>query len=286
MKRILVANRGEIAVRIIHACHDLGLEAVAVYADDDADALFVQLADEAIALHGVTPAETYLNIPALLKAAAIGHADAVHPGYGFLSENADFAQTVQDAGLTWIGPSPQTIRMLGDKVEARAVAAKVGAPMAPGTTQPVKDAQEAAAFARQHGLPIVIKAVHGGGGRGMKVVRDLADVEPAFESAVHEAEVAFGNGECFIERFLDHPRHVEVQVLGDTYGGVIAVGTRDCSLQRRNQKLIEEAPAPFLPGSITQRLEDAAVAICSEVGYVGAGTVEFLVVPDGTLSFM
>ena len=176
--------------------------------------------------------------------------------------------------------------MLGDKVEARAVAAKVGAPMAPGTTQPVKDAQEAAAFARQHGLPIVIKAVHGGGGRGMKVVRDLADVEPAFESAVHEAEVAFGNGECFIERFLDHPRHVEVQVLGDTYGGVIAVGTRDCSLQRRNQKLIEEAPAPFLPGSITQRLEDAAVAICSEVGYVGAGTVEFLVVPDGTLSFM
>ena len=286
MKRILIANRGEIAVRIIHACHDLGLEAVAVYADDDADALFVQLADEGIALHGVTPAETYLNIPAMIKAATDSHADAVHPGYGFLSENADFAQAVHDAALTWIGPSPQTIRMLGDKVQARAVAAKVGAPMAPGTTQPVKDVQEAAAFARQHGLPIVIKAVHGGGGRGMKVVRDLADVEPAFDSAVHEAEVAFGNGECFIERFLDHPRHVEVQVLGDTYGGVIAVGTRDCSLQRRNQKLIEEAPAPFLPGGITQRLEDAAVAICSEVGYVGAGTVEFLVAPDGTLSFM
>lgn len=286
MKRILIANRGEIAVRIIHACHDLGMEAVAVYADDDADALFVQLADEAIALHGVTPAETYLNISALLDAAADGHADAIHPGYGFLSENADFAQAVSDAGLTWIGPSPQTIRMLGDKVEARAVATRVGAPMAPGTTQPVKDAQEAAAFARQHGLPIVIKAVHGGGGRGMKVVRDLADVESAFDSAVHEAEVAFGNGECFIERFLEHPRHVEVQVLGDTYGGVIAVGTRDCSLQRRNQKLIEEAPAPFLPAGVAQRLEDAAVAICSEVGYVGAGTVEFLVASDGTLSFM
>ncbi|MCI1865796.1 MAG: ATP-grasp domain-containing protein [Bifidobacterium sp.] len=286
MHRVLIANRGEIAVRIIHACHDGGRTAIAVYADDDADSLFVHLADEAYALPGRSAAGTYLNIEAVVDAALRSHADAVHPGYGFLSENAQFAQAVIDAGLVWIGPSPETIRDLGDKVRARAIAAEVGAPMAPGTTAPVHDAREVVDFARTHGLPIAIKAVYGGGGRGLKVVRRLEDVREAFESATHEALVAFGNGDCFIERFLDRPRHVEVQIVADTHGHVVAVGTRDCSLQRRNQKLIEEAPAPFLEGGILARLENAAVAICSRVGYVGLGTVEFLVSDDGTLSFM
>ena len=284
--RVLVANRGEIAVRIIHACHDEGIAAIAVYADDDAQALFVQLADEAYALHGKTSAQTYLNIDAILDAASRAHADAVHPGYGFLSENADFAQAVIDAGLVWIGPTALTIRELGDKVRARTLAAEVGAPMVPGTTTPVADVHEIVDFAKQHGLPVAIKAVHGGGGRGMKVVRRMEDIGEAFASATHEAQVAFGNGDCFIERFLDTPRHVEVQILGDTQGHVVAVGTRDCSLQRRNQKLIEEAPAPFLPDGVAERLMGAAVDICRRAGYVGAGTVEFLVDADGAASFM
>ncbi|MBW3092072.1 ATP-grasp domain-containing protein [Bifidobacterium sp. 82T10] len=286
MNRILIANRGEIAVRIIHACHDTGRTAIAVYADADANALFVQLADEAYPLEGATPAQTYLDIDKIVAAAKRAHADAVHPGYGFLSENADFAQAVIDAGLTWIGPDPETIRTLGDKVAARRIAAEVGAPMAPGTVAPVHDPKEVVRFAREHGLPLAIKAVHGGGGRGLKVVRRLEDVEEAFLSATHEAEVAFGNGDCFLERFLDRPRHVEVQILADTHGNVVAVGTRDCSLQRRNQKLIEEAPAPFLPAAITDHLKQTAVAICRKAGYVSAGTVEFLVAEDGTMSFM
>jgi acetyl-CoA/propionyl-CoA carboxylase biotin carboxyl carrier protein len=286
MQRIVIANRGEIAVRIIHACHDDGRTAIAVYADDDADALFVNLADEAYALHGRSSQQTYLSIEAIMRVAREAKADAVHPGYGFLSENADFAQAVIDAGMIWIGPSPDAIRALGDKVQARAIAAEVGAPMAPGTTAPVHDPAEVVDFAKEYGLPLAIKAVHGGGGRGLKVVRRLDEVREAFATATHEAELAFGNGDCFIERFLDRPRHVEVQVLGDACGTVIAVGTRDCSLQRRNQKLIEEAPAPFLSDETTARLEDAAVAICSQVGYVGAGTVEFLVADDGTMSFM
>ncbi len=286
LQRVLIANRSEIAVRIIHACHDQGRTAIAIYADDDADSLFVQLADESYALQGRSPRETYLDIGKIIAIARRCHADAVHPGYGFLSENADFAQAVSDAGMAWIGPSPQTIRALGDKVEARRIAAAVGAPMVPGTTTPVRDAGEIADFARRFGFPVAIKAVHGGGGRGMKVVRRIEDIEEALLSASHEAQVAFGNGDCFIERFLDHPRHVEVQVLGDTYGHVLAIGTRDCSLQRRNQKLIEEAPAPFLDVSVAQRLKDAAVAICERTGYISAGTVEFLVDDDGSASFM
>ncbi len=286
MERVLIANRSEIAVRIIHACHDSGRKAIAVYADADANALFVRLADEAYALPGTTPAQTYLNIDAIIAIARKAHADAVHPGYGFLSENAEFAQAVLDAGLVWIGPSPHTIRILGDKVEARRIAAEVGAPMAPGTIVPVHDPTEVVRFAKEHGLPIAIKAVHGGGGRGLKVVRRLEDVEEAFESATREAEVAFGNGDCFLERFLDRPRHVEVQILADTHGDVKAIGTRDCSLQRRNQKLIEEAPAPFLSDAITEHLKRTAVEICRKAGYVGAGTVEFLVADDGTMSFM
>ncbi|KFI96954.1 ATP-grasp domain protein [Bifidobacterium stellenboschense] len=287
ISRVLVANRGEIAVRIIHACHDTGRTAIAVYADPDADALFVHLADEAYALDGATSKTTYLDIAKIVDIAKNkAHADAVHPGYGFLSENADFAQAVIDAGLAWIGPSPETIRMLGSKVEARHIAAEVGAPMAPGTTEPVHDPAQVVAFAREHGLPLAIKAVYGGGGRGLKVVHELKDVEEAFVSATHEAEVAFGNGDCFIERFLARPRHVEVQVLGDAHGRVVAVGTRDCSLQRRNQKLIEEAPAPFLTPETEDRLKHAAVAICERARYTSAGTVEFLVDPDGTMSFM
>ncbi|WP_420807273.1 biotin carboxylase N-terminal domain-containing protein [Bifidobacterium myosotis] len=286
MQRILIANRGEIAVRVIHACQDTGRTAIAVYADPDVDALFVHLADEAYALGGGTSRETYLNIGRIIDVARRAHADAVHPGYGFLSENADFAAAVIAAGMVWIGPSPETIRELGSKVQARRIAADVGAPMAPGTTEPVRDPAEVVAFAREHGLPLAIKAVYGGGGRGLKVVHELADVEEAFVSATHEAQLAFGNGDCFIERFLARPRHVEVQVLGDAYGHVEAVGTRDCSLQRRNQKLIEEAPAPFLPADTERRLRDAAVAICDRARYTGAGTVEFLVDPDGTMSFM
>ncbi|WP_288541410.1 biotin carboxylase N-terminal domain-containing protein [uncultured Bifidobacterium sp.] len=286
LHRILIANRGEIAMRIIHACHDTGRIAIAAYATPDADALFVRQADEAYALHGSDAKSTYLNIDAIIVAAKQAHADAVHPGYGFLAENADFAQAVIDAGITWIGPQPATIRKLGSKVEARRIAAEVGAPMAPGTTEPVHDPAEVVAFAQQYGLPLAIKAVYGGGGRGLKVVRKLEDVREAFVSATHEAELAFGNGDCFIERFLDRPRHVEVQVLGDHSGNIVAVGTRDCSLQRRNQKLIEEAPAPFLPAEIMRKLEDSAVAICGRAQYESAGTVEFLVDPDGTMSFM
>ena len=286
MRRILIANRGEIAMRVIHACHDTGRVAIAAYADPDADALFVHAADEAYALGGADAKSTYLNIGTIVETARKAHADAVHPGYGFLAENADFAQAVIDAGMTWIGPKPATIRALGSKVEARRIAAEVGAPMAPGTTEPVHDPAEVVAFAKEHGLPLAIKAVYGGGGRGLKVVRRLEDVREAFVSATHEAELAFGNGDCFIERFLARPRHVEVQVLGDGTGDVVAVGTRDCSLQRRNQKLIEEAPAPFLPAETTRALEDAAVAICSRAHYESAGTVEFLVDPDGTMSFM
>ena len=286
LRRILIANRGEIAMRVIHACHDTGRIAIAAYADPDADALFVRAADEAYALGGSDAKSTYLNIAAIVETARKAHADAVHPGYGFLAENADFAQAVIDAGLTWIGPRPSTIRMLGSKVEARRIAAEVGAPMAPGTTEPIHDPAEVVAFAEKHGLPLAIKAVYGGGGRGLKVVRRLEDVREAFVSATHEAELAFGNGDCFIERFLDRPRHVEVQVLGDGAGNVVAVGTRDCSLQRRNQKLIEEAPAPFLSPAATRALEDAAVAICSRAHYESAGTVEFLVDSDGMMSFM
>ena len=286
LRRILIANRGEIAMRVIHACHDTGRTAIAAYADPDADALFVHAADEAYALGGSDANSTYLNIGAIIETARKAHADAVHPGYGFLAENADFAQAVIDAGMTWIGPKPDTIRALGSKVEARRIAAEVGAPMAPGTTEPVRDPDEVVAFAHEHGLPLAIKAVYGGGGRGLKVVHGLEDVREAFVSATHEAELAFGNGDCFIERFLARPRHVEVQVLGDGVGDVVAVGTRDCSLQRRNQKLIEEAPAPFLPAETTRALEDAAVAICSRAHYESAGTVEFLVDPDGTMSFM
>ncbi len=286
LQRILIANRGEIAVRIIHACHDTGRTAIAMYADPDADALFVHLADEAYALHGSDARSTYLNIEAIVELARKSHADAVHPGYGFLAENADFAEAVIEAGMAWIGPKPDTIRVLGSKVEARHIAAEVGAPMAPGTTEPVRDPSEVVAFAEKHGLPLAIKAVYGGGGRGLKVVHRLEDVREAFMSATHEAELAFGNGDCFIERFLAHPRHVEVQVLGDHAGNIVAVGTRDCSLQRRNQKLIEEAPAPFLLDEITCGLESAAVAICEKAHYESAGTVEFLVDPDGTMSFM
>ncbi|WP_300765745.1 biotin carboxylase N-terminal domain-containing protein [uncultured Bifidobacterium sp.] len=284
--RVLVANRGEIAVRIIHACHESGRVAVAVYADDDADALFVHLADEAYSLEGDSPKDTYLDIERLIGVGTRVHADAVHPGYGFLSENADFAQAVIDAGMVWIGPRPDSIRLLGDKVRARRVAAEVGAPMAPGTTEPVDGPSDVIRFAREHGLPLAIKAVHGGGGKGLKVVTRVEDIRNAYLSATREAKESFGDGECFIERFLDRPRHVEVQVLGDLDGHVIAVGTRDCSLQRRNQKLIEEAPAPFLDEGVSGRLCGAAVAICSHVGYVGAGTVEFLMDPDGTMSFM
>lgn len=286
IRRVFIANRGEIAVRIIHACHDTARVAIAGYATPDADALFVHLADEAYALGGTETADTYLNIDALIRTALAANADAVHPGYGFLSENPDFAQAVIDAGLLWIGPSPQTIRALGSKVAARRLATQVGAPMAPGTTEPVHDATQIVDFAQTHGLPVAIKAVYGGGGRGLKVVHDIDAIPEAFTSATNEAVVAFGNGDCFIERFLARPRHVEVQVLGDLYGSVVAIGTRDCSLQRRNQKLIEEAPAPHLDRAITQRLEDAAVAICQAAHYTSAGTVEFLIDPDGTISFM
>lgn len=286
MKRVLIANRGEIAVRIIRACADTGRTSIAIYADDDSDALFVNLADEAYALEGRSPHDSYLNIAKIVDIAVRSGANAVHPGYGFLSENADFAQAVIDAGLTWIGPPPSVIRLLGDKVQARRIAAEVGAPMAPGTTSPVANASEVVDFAKTHGLPLAIKAVYGGGGRGLKVVRHLDDIEESFASATHEAELAFGNGASFVERFLDKPRHVEVQILADTLGNVIAVGTRDCSLQRRNQKLVEEAPAPFLEPAISEHLKNSAIAICKHAGYVSAGTVEFLLSADGIASFM
>jgi acetyl-CoA/propionyl-CoA carboxylase biotin carboxyl carrier protein len=285
-KRVLIANRGEIALRIVRACRDAGLTPIAVYADGDAGAPFAREADEAVPLDGATPAATYLAIPKLLAAAEHTGATALHPGYGFLAENADFAEAVIDAGLTWIGPPPPVIRALGDKVAARAIAARVGAPMVPGTPQPVADPAQAVAFAREHGLPIAIKAAHGGGGRGLRIARDLAEVAGLFEAAVREAQAAFGRGECFVEAYVERGRHVEAQVLADTHGEVMVVGTRDCTLQRRYQKLVEEAPAPFLSAAQRATLTQSAAAICREAGYVSAGTVEFLLAPDGQLSFL
>jgi acetyl-CoA/propionyl-CoA carboxylase biotin carboxyl carrier protein len=286
LNKILVANRGEIAVRVIRACKDAGLSSVAVYADPDRDALFVRLADEAFGLGGSTAAESYLNIEKLIDVAARAGAGAVHPGYGFLSENAEFAQAVLDAGLTWIGPSPQAIRDLGDKVTARHIATRAGAPLVPGTKEPVGGPNEVVAFAEEHGLPVAIKAAFGGGGRGLKVARTLEEIPELFDSAVREAVAAFGRGECFVERYLDQPRHVEAQVLADQHGNVVVVGTRDCSLQRRHQKLVEEAPAPFLTDSQRAEIHSSAKAICKEAGYSGAGTVEYLVGKDGTISFL
>ncbi|OJF09489.1 acetyl/propionyl/methylcrotonyl-CoA carboxylase subunit alpha [Couchioplanes caeruleus] len=286
MRKVLIANRGEIAVRVIRACKDAGLTSVAVYADSDRDALPARLADEAWALDGETAAETYLRIDKILDVAARSGADAVHPGYGFLSENAEFAQAVLDAGLTWIGPTPAAIRDLGDKVTARHIAQRAGAPLVPGTAEPVSGADEIVAFAREHGLPVAIKAAFGGGGRGLKVARTLEEIPSLFESATREAVAAFGRGECFVERYLDRPRHVEAQVLADTHGNVVVVGTRDCSLQRRHQKLVEEAPAPFLTSEQRERIHSSAKAICREAGYHGAGTVEYLVGQDGTISFL
>ncbi|REF37462.1 acetyl/propionyl/methylcrotonyl-CoA carboxylase subunit alpha [Thermasporomyces composti] len=284
--KVLIANRGEIAVRIARACRDAGLASVAVYADVDRDALHVRVADEAYALGGTTPAETYLAIDKLLDVARRSGADAVHPGYGFLAENAEFARAVTQAGLTWIGPPPEAIDALGDKVRARSIAAKVGAPLVPGTTEPVADADAVVAFAREHGLPVAIKAAYGGGGRGLKVARTLEEIPELFESAVREAVTAFGRGECFVERYLDRPRHVETQCLADRHGNVVVVSTRDCSLQRRHQKLVEEAPAPFLTDEQVRTLTQASQAILAEAGYVGAGTCEFLVGQDGTISFL
>ncbi len=284
--KVLVANRGEIAVRVIRAARDAGLSSVAVYADPDADSLFVKLADEAFALNGQTPAETYLDVSKLLSIAERSGADAVHPGYGFLAENADFAQAVIDAGLTWIGPPPAAIDALGDKVKARHIAQKVGAPLVEGTADPVKDADEVVAFAQEYGLPIAIKAAYGGGGRGLKVARDIDEVAELFESATREAVTAFGRGECFVEQYLDRPRHVETQCLADSHGNVVVVSTRDCSLQRRHQKLVEEAPAPFLTPEQLDTLYTSSKAILKEAGYVGAGTCEFLVAQDGRISFL
>ncbi len=286
LRKVLIANRGEIAVRVVRACRDVGVASVAVYADPDRDAPFVRLADEAFALGGATAAESYLDIGKVLDAARRAGADAVHPGYGFLSENADFAQAVIDAGLVWIGPSPRAIRDLGDKVTARHIAMRAGAPLVPGTSDPVAGADEVVAFAAEHGLPVAIKAAFGGGGRGLKVARSMEEIPELFDSAVREAESAFGRGECFVERYLDRPRHVEAQVLADQHGNVVVVGTRDCSLQRRHQKLVEEAPAPFLTAEQRAEIHRAARAICAEAGYHGAGTVEFLVGEDGTISFL
>lgn len=292
LSKVLIANRGEIAVRVIRAAKDAGLASVAVYAEPDADAPFVAMADEAFALGGATAAESYLDMEKVLKAAADSGADAIHPGYGFLSENAEFAQKVIDAGLTWIGPSPEAIAALGDKVTARHIAERADAPMAPGTKDPVANADEVVAFADEHGLPVAIKAAYGGGGRGMKVAYTREEIPELFESATREATAAFGRGECFVERYLDKARHVEAQVLGDQHGNVIVVGTRDCSLQRRFQKLVEEAPAPFLTDAQRARIHESAKAICKEAGYFGAGTVEYLVSegteqhPEGIVSFL
>jgi acetyl-CoA/propionyl-CoA carboxylase biotin carboxyl carrier protein len=284
--KVLIANRGEIAVRIVRACRDAGLASVAVYGEADLDALHVTMADEAYALGGQSAAESYLDIAKILKAAADSGADAVHPGYGFLAENADFARAVSDAGLTWIGPPPAAIEALGDKVQARHIAKQVGAPLAPGTDGPVSSADEAAAFAAEYGLPIAIKAAFGGGGRGLKVARTTEEIASQFESAVREAVAAFGRGECFVERYLDKPRHVETQCLADAHGNVVIVSTRDCSLQRRHQKLVEEAPAPFLSVEQDKQLRAASADILRAAGYVGAGTCEFLIGQDGTVSFL
>ncbi|MGW8701320.1 acetyl/propionyl/methylcrotonyl-CoA carboxylase subunit alpha [Streptomyces eurythermus] len=286
MRKVLIANRGEIAVRVARACRDAGIASVAVYADPDRAALHVRAADEAFALGGDTPASSYLDIEKVLLAAKQSGADAIHPGYGFLSENAEFAQAVLDAGLIWIGPPPQAIRDLGDKVAARHIAQRAGAPLVAGTPDPVSGADEVVAFAKEHGLPIAIKAAFGGGGRGLKVARTLEEVPELYESAVREAVAAFGRGECFVERYLDRPRHVETQCLADKHGNVVVVSTRDCSLQRRHQKLVEEAPAPFLSEEQMAELYRASKAILKEAGYEGAGTCEFLVGQDGTISFL
>lgn len=286
MKKVLIANRGEIAVRIARACADYGVKSVAVYADADIDALHVRRADEAYGLDGDKSADTYLNIAKLIAIAKRAGADAVHPGYGFLSESEAFAQAVLDAGLIWIGPRPDTIAKLGDKVEARKIALQVGAPLVAGTADPVKDADEVLAFAQQHGLPIIIKAAFGGGGRGMKIAWRMDEVAELYASAVREAVTAFGRGECFVEQFLDKPRHIEAQVIADTHGNVVVLGTRDCSLQRRNQKLVEEAPAPFITEAQRERIHSAAKAICAQAGYVSAGTVEFLLSGNGAISFL
>ncbi|MEV7945757.1 MULTISPECIES: acetyl/propionyl/methylcrotonyl-CoA carboxylase subunit alpha [Streptomyces] len=286
MRKVLIANRGEIAVRVARACRDAGIASVAVYAEPDRDALHVRAADEAFALGGDTPAASYLDMAKVLQAAADSGADAIHPGYGFLSENAEFAQAVLDAGLTWIGPPPAAIRDLGDKVAARHIAQRAGAPLVAGTPDPVSGSAEVVAFAEQNGLPIAIKAAFGGGGRGLKVARTLEEIPELYDSAVREAVAAFGRGECFVERYLDKPRHVETQCLADQHGNVVVVSTRDCSLQRRHQKLVEEAPAPFLTQAQNDELYAASKAILKEAGYVGAGTVEFLVGVDGTISFL
>jgi acetyl-CoA/propionyl-CoA carboxylase, biotin carboxylase, biotin carboxyl carrier protein len=286
LKKVLIANRGEIAVRVIRACKDAGIGSVAVYADPDRDALFVRLADEAHSLDGATPAESYLDIAKIITIATDTGADSVHPGYGFLAENADFAQAVIDAGLIWIGPPPAAIEALGDKAKAKHIADKAQAPLAPGTKDPVKDADEVVEFAKANGLPVAIKAVFGGGGRGLKVARTLEEIPDAYDSAVREAVTAFGRGECLVEKFLDKPRHVETQCLADQHGNVVVVSTRDCSLQRRNQKLVEEAPAPFLTDAQREELYSSSKRILTEAGYHGAGTCEFLVAQDGTISFL
>ena len=286
MKRVLVANRGEIAVRVIRACKDHGLESVAVYSEEDRTAIHTGMADSAYSLTGTTATQTYLNIEKLIALALKSGADAVHPGYGFLSENANFAQAVIDAGLIWIGPPPAAIRALGDKVSARKIAAKAGAPLVAGTKDPVQGHEEITAFAKEHGLPVAIKAAHGGGGRGLKVARTMEEIPELFASAVREAISGFGRGECFVERYLDKPRHVETQVLVDMHGHAVVVSTRDCSLQRRHQKLVEEAPAPFLTDAQNEELYRSSKAIMKEAGYVGAGTCEFLIGLDGTISFL
>ncbi|WP_218876441.1 biotin carboxylase N-terminal domain-containing protein [Nocardioides marinisabuli] len=286
MQKVLIANRGEIAVRVIRACKDAGIGSVAVYAEPDRDAIFVRMADEAHSLGGATPADSYLDIAKIIAVAEKSGADSVHPGYGFLAENAEFAQAVMDAGLTWIGPPPAAIEALGDKAKAKHIADKAKAPLAPGTKDPVADADEVVAFAKAEGLPVAIKAVFGGGGRGLKVARTLEEIPDAFESAVREAVSAFGRGECLVEKFLDKPRHVETQCLADKHGNVVVVSTRDCSLQRRNQKLVEEAPAPFLSEEQLAELYDSSKRILREAGYYGAGTCEFLVAQDGTISFL
>ena len=286
MKRVLIANRGEIALRVIRACKDHGLESVAMYSEEDRDALHVKSADFAYSLEGTVAKDTYLNIPKIIALAKTAGADAVHPGYGFLSENADFAQAVIDAGLIWIGPSPAAISALGDKVSARRIAAAAGAPLVAGTKDPVETAEEVVAFAKEHGLPVAIKAAFGGGGRGLKVARTLEEIPELYASAVREAIAGFGRGECFVERYLDKPRHVETQVLADKFGNAVVVSTRDCSLQRRHQKLVEEAPAPFLTDEQNAELYRSSKAIMKEAGYVGAGTCEFLVGLDGTISFL
>jgi len=286
LAKVLIANRGEIAVRVVRACKDAGIGSVAVYAEPDLDALFVRLADEAYSLEGATPADSYLCIEKLIAAAERSGADSVHPGYGFLAENAEFAQAVIDAGLTWIGPPPEAIEALGDKVQARHIAQRVGAPLVPGTKDPVNRADQVVAFAEEHGLPIAIKAAFGGGGRGLKVAHHAEEVAELYDSAVREAVSAFGRGECFVERYLDKPRHVETQCLADQHGNVVVVSTRDCSLQRRHQKLVEEAPAPFLSAEQVSTLYDSSKAILREAGYAGAGTCEFLIGQDGTISFL